>query len=164
MERSVARAASPPFSTACRSARSTSKARNLRCFALTCLALLLFSAFSLATAVPASHESTAGTAPSVLLVEEYDALVAAITSALKKFAPAHRVFAVASFAEAEARLTESSPELLIVDFDPPRPDAIEFLERIIAAHPDARFLPTASAVPAGLIPEPHGRGAIQLMG
>jgi CheY-like chemotaxis protein len=113
--------------------------------------------------VPASHESPAGPAPSVLLVEEYDALVAAITSALKKFAPAHRVFAVDSFAEAEARLTESSPALLIVDFDPPRPDAIEFLERIATANADVRFLAIASGVPPELNSKRRGPNAIQFI-
>jgi DNA-binding response OmpR family regulator len=135
----------------------------LRCFALTCPALVLFSAFSLATAVPAAHESPAGTAPSVLLVEEYDALAAAITSALKKFAPDHRVRAVDSLAEAEARVIEMNPALLIVDFDPPRPDAIEFLDRIAAANPDTRLLAIASGVPRELNSERHGPTAIQFI-
>jgi DNA-binding response OmpR family regulator len=135
----------------------------LRCFALTCLARLLFSAFSLATAVPAAHEFPAGTAPSVLLVEEYDALAAAITSALKKFAPDHHVRAVDSLTEAEARIIETSPALLIVDFDPPRPDAIEFLDRIAAANPDARFLAIASGVPQDLNSERQGPTAIQFI-
>jgi DNA-binding response OmpR family regulator len=135
----------------------------LRCFALTCVALLLFSALSLATAVPASHESPAGTAPSVLLVEEYDALAAAISSALKKFAPDHRVRTVDSLSEAEARVIELSPALLIVDFDPPRPDAIEFLERIAAANPDARCLAIASGVPRELNSERGGATAIQFI-
>ncbi|HZE14018.1 MAG TPA: response regulator, partial [Chthoniobacterales bacterium] len=113
--------------------------------------------------MPASHESTVGTAPSVLLVEEYDALVAAITSALKKFAPAHRVVAVDCFAEAEARLTESRPALLIVDFDPPRPDAIEFLERIAATSADLRFLAIASGVPPELNAQRRGPTAIQFI-
>jgi CheY-like chemotaxis protein len=113
--------------------------------------------------VPAAHESPAGTAPSVLLVEEYDALAAAITSALKKFAPEHRVRAVDSLAEAEARLIETSPALLIVDFDPPRPDTIEFLDRIAAANPDARFLAIASGVPRELNSERHASTAIQFI-
>jgi DNA-binding response OmpR family regulator len=135
----------------------------LRCFALTCQALLLFSAFSLATAVPASQESRAGTASSVLLVEEYDALAAAITSALKKFAPRHRVRAVESLTEAQASMAETSPQLLIVDFDPPRPDAIEFLEKISAANPNARFLAIASGVPPELNSERYGPNAIQFI-
>src|SRR4051812_38147988 len=160
----------PPRSTrskhcaSSRLARSPgAEARNLRCFALTCLALLLSSGFSLATAVPAAHESPAGSAPSVLLVEEYDALAAAITSALKKFAPEHHVRAVDSLAEAEARVIETSPALLIVDFDPPRSDTIEFLDRIAAANPEARFLAIASGVPRELNSERHGPTAIQFV-
>jgi DNA-binding response OmpR family regulator len=113
--------------------------------------------------VPASQESRAGTASSVLLVEEYDALAAAITSALKKFAPRHNVRAVESLAEAEASVAESTPQLLIVDFDPPRPDAIEFLEKISAAHPNARFLAIASGVPPALNGDRYGPNAIQFI-
>jgi two-component system, OmpR family, alkaline phosphatase synthesis response regulator PhoP len=113
--------------------------------------------------VPASQESRAGTAPSVLLVEEYDALAAAITSALKKFAPRHRVRAVESLAEAEASVAEIGPQLLIVDFDPPRDDAIDFLERIAAACPNARFLAIASGVPSELHSERYGPNAMQFV-
>jgi DNA-binding response OmpR family regulator len=113
--------------------------------------------------VPASHESPAGTASSVLLVEEYDALAAAIASALKKFAPRHRVRAVESLAEAEASLAETSPQLVIVDFDPPRPDAIEFLEKISAANPNVRFLAIASGVPPELNADRYGANAIQFI-
>jgi len=113
--------------------------------------------------VPASHESPAGTASSVLLVEEYDALAAAITSALKKFAPRHRVRAVESLAEAEASVAETSPQLLIVDFDPPRPDAIEFLGRISSVNPNARFLAIGSGVPPELNSERYGANAIQFI-
>jgi len=113
--------------------------------------------------VPASQESPAGTAPSVLLVEEYDALAAAITSALKKFAPRHRVRAVESLAEAEASVAEISPQLLIVDFDPPRADAIDFLERIAVACPNARFLAIASGVPPALHSDRYGPNAIQFV-
>ncbi len=113
--------------------------------------------------MPASQESRAGTAPSVLLVEEYDALAAAITSALKKFAPRHRVRAVESLAEAEACVAESSPQLLIVDIDPPRADVIDFLERIAVACPNARFLAIASGVPSDLYSERYGPNAIQFV-
>lgn len=113
--------------------------------------------------MPASHESPAGTAPSVLLVEEYDALTAAITSALKKFAPRHRVRAVESLAEAEASIVETKPQLLIIDFDPPRPDAIEFLDRIGQANPDTRFLAIASGVPRELNSDRYGPNAIQFI-
>ena len=71
--------------------------------------------------MPASQESPAGTALSVLLIEEYDALAAAITSALKKFAPKHRTRVVESLGEAEAAAAEIRPQLFIIDFDPPHP-------------------------------------------
>jgi DNA-binding response OmpR family regulator len=113
--------------------------------------------------VPASQETPAGTAPSVLLVEEYDALAAAIASALKKFAPAHRVRVVESLAEAEASLVEFSPRLLIVDFDPPRSDAIEFLKRVSGTHSDARMLAIASGVPSQLNAQRAAPTAIQFI-
>ena len=135
----------------------------MRCFALTCATLLLSSAFSLAIAVPASHETPAGTASSVLLVEEYDALAAAITSALKKFAPRHRTRAVESLAEAETLAAEIKPQLFIVDFDPPRFDAIQFLQRISLTNPDARFLAIASGIPREFPSERFGPNAIQFV-
>jgi DNA-binding response OmpR family regulator len=113
--------------------------------------------------VPASHESPAGTAPSVLLVEEYDALAAAITSALKKFAPRHRVRAVESLADAEASMEETSPLLVIIDVDPPRSDIIEFLERVVTAHPKARCLTIGSGVPPDLNSARPGPNALQFI-
>jgi DNA-binding response OmpR family regulator len=112
--------------------------------------------------VPASHETPAGIASGVLLVEEYDALAAAITSALKKFAPRHRTRAVESLAEAEA-LAEIKPQLFIIDFDPPRADAIGFLQGISLANPDARFLAIASGVPREFASERFGPNAIQFV-
>ncbi len=113
--------------------------------------------------MPASQESPAGPAPSVLLVEEYDALAAAIASALKKFAPAYRVCVVDSLAEAEASLVESSPRLVIVDFDPPRTDAIDFLERVSRGDSDVRMLAIASGVPSALNAQRLGPTAIQFI-
>jgi two-component system, OmpR family, alkaline phosphatase synthesis response regulator PhoP len=113
--------------------------------------------------VPASHESPAGTAPSVLLIEEYDALAAAITSALKKFAPQHRTRVVESLSEAEAAATETQPQLFVIDFDPPHPNAIEFLNRIGPAHPDARVLVIASGTSPEFASERYGPNAIQFV-
>jgi DNA-binding response OmpR family regulator len=113
--------------------------------------------------VPASHETPAGTASSVLLVEEYDALAAAITSALKKFAPHHRTQAVESLAEAEAIGADTKPQLFIVDFDPPRADAVEFLSRISLTNPEARFLAIASGVPQEFAAERFGPNALQFV-
>ncbi|MEY2518573.1 MAG: two-component system, chemotaxis family, protein-glutamate methylesterase/glutaminase [Verrucomicrobiota bacterium] len=113
--------------------------------------------------MPASHESPAGTAPSVLLVEEYDALAAAISSALKKFAPRHYIRAVESLTEAEAAAGEISPQLFIIDFDPPRSEAAEFLERMRMAHPHARLLALASGIPLEFAKERYGPNAIHFV-
>jgi two-component system, OmpR family, alkaline phosphatase synthesis response regulator PhoP len=113
--------------------------------------------------VPASQVSPAGTAPSVLLVEEYDALAAAITSALKKFAPGHRVRAVESLADAEASVAETSPLLVIVDVDPPRSNIIEFFARVAADHPNARCLVIGSGVPPELNSARPGPNALQFI-
>ncbi|MEY2490098.1 MAG: hypothetical protein QOC70_2040 [Verrucomicrobiota bacterium] len=113
--------------------------------------------------MPASLESPAGTAPSVLLIEEYDALAAAITSALKKFAPQHRTRVVESLSEAEAAAAETQPQLLIIDFDPPHAKAVEFLNRIRPAHPGARVLAIASGTSPQFVSERYGPNAIQFV-
>jgi DNA-binding response OmpR family regulator len=113
--------------------------------------------------VPASLESPAGTAPSVLLIEEYDALAAAITSALKKFAPQHRTRVVESLSETESAAAETQPQLFIIDFDPPHPNAIEFLNRIGPAHPDARVLAIASGTSPEFASQRYGPNAIQFV-
>jgi DNA-binding response OmpR family regulator len=101
--------------------------------------------------------------PSILLVEEYDALAVAIGSALRKFAPAHDRRTVGSFAEAEAAADELRPELIVIDLDPPPPGLVPFLERIKAAHPTARLL----AIGCGTSPEfaaaRSGLGGIQFI-
>jgi DNA-binding response OmpR family regulator len=125
--------------------------------------LLLSSRLSAAIAVPASLESPAGTAPSVLLIEEYDALAAAITSALKKFAPGHRTHVVESISDAGSAAAEKLPQLFIVDFDPPQANAIEFLNRMSLAHPEARVLAIASGTSPALASERYGKNAIQFI-
>ena len=113
--------------------------------------------------MPASLESPAGTAPSVLLIEEYDALAAAITSALKKFAPGHLTRVVESIGEAESAAAEVQPQLFIIDFDPPQANAIQFLNRMSTAHPDARVLAIASGTSPALASERYGKNAIQFI-
>jgi DNA-binding response OmpR family regulator len=113
--------------------------------------------------VPASQESPAGTALSVLLIEEYDALAAAIASALKKFAPQHRTRVVESLSEAEAAAAEIQPQLLIIDFDPPHPHTVAFLNRIGPVHPDARVLVIASGTSPEFASERYGPNAIQFV-
>src|SRR4029078_9134470 len=53
-------------------------------------------------------------------------------------------------AEAEATAAQIRPQLFVVDFDPPRLDAVEFLDRIRPTNPDALFVAIASGVPAEL--------------
>ena len=113
--------------------------------------------------MPASLESPAGTAPSVLLIEEYDALAAAITSALKKFAPRHRTRVVQSLVEAAGAAAEIEPQLFIIDFDPPHRNAVEFLNKLSAEHPEARVLAIASGTAGGLAAERYGPNAIQFI-
>jgi len=82
---------------------------------------------------------------------------------LKKFAPRHRTHAVESLAQATAAALETKPQLFIVDFDPPRSDAIEFLQRISLTNPEARFLAIASGLPPELAAERYGPNAIQFV-
>ena len=113
--------------------------------------------------MPASVKSPAGTAPSVLLIEEYDALAAAITSALKKFAPLHQTRVVESLGEAASAAAETMPQLFVIDFDPPHPNAIEFFNRLAPAHPDARVLVVGSGTAPEFALERYGPNAIQFV-
>jgi DNA-binding response OmpR family regulator len=123
----------------------------------------LSSRFTVATAVPESLEPSTGTPPSVLLIEEYDALAAALTSALKKFAPQHRTRVVESLSEAESAAAETRPQLFVIDFDPPHQNAIEFLNRMRTAHPDARLLAIASGTSLEFAALRYGPNAIQFV-
>lgn len=96
--------------------------------------------------MPANPPSSVGTAGNILLVEEYAALASAIGSALKKFAPAHRTDVVATLTAAEALAADTRPELLIVDFDPPQPQAVEFFSRLKSTLPDTRVLVIAAGI------------------
>lgn len=113
--------------------------------------------------MPASRKSSPGTAPrpSVLLIEDYDALAVAIGSALKKFAPAHDAHVVHSFAEAEAVAKKTPPELFIVDFDPPQSGSVAFLNKMKTAHPDARMLVIAAGISRDIAAMRGLSGAIQ---
>ncbi|MFN2508728.1 MAG: response regulator [Chthoniobacterales bacterium] len=101
--------------------------------------------------MPASSKSSAGAVGDILLVEEYEALAAAITSALKKFAPEHRVCVVPSLLEAEDLLTAHPVELLVIDCDPPHRGAVEFFNRVQTLLPDARVLVLAAGTPDELL-------------
>ena len=86
----------------------------------------------------------------ILLVEEYNALAVAISSALRKFAPLHRVEVAHSFAEAETRAAQMRPELFVVDVDPPPVGEVAFLNKIKAEYPDSRALVIAAGTSSEL--------------
>lgn len=90
----------------------------------------------------ASLESSVGSAPGtgIVLVEEYDALAAAIESALKKFAPGRVARIARSLAEAETFATKSSPSLFVFDFDPPPAGAVAFFSKMKTVCPGAGVL------------------------
>jgi DNA-binding response OmpR family regulator len=115
--------------------------------------------------VPASLQSSAWPAShrSVLLLEEYDALAAAIGSALKKFAPQHEISVARSLDQAKKLASEIVPELFVIDVDPPWPGLTDFLEKIRSAHADARALVIGAAIPAEIAAERRSFGALQFI-
>jgi DNA-binding response OmpR family regulator len=100
---------------------------------------------------------------SILLLEEYDALAAAITSALKKFAPQHRSQVARSLAEAESLVADISPDLFIVDFDPAFPGLSEVLQKLRGAHGDTRVLVLGPAVSDEIAIQSRSLGALQFV-
>lgn len=100
---------------------------------------------------------------SVLLIEEYDALAVAIESALKKFAPQHRVHVARTLPEARAVALAHGPGLIIIDFDPPHPGALAFFEQLGTTLPDTRVLLIAAGTPRDLPAERGGQGALQFL-
>lgn len=115
--------------------------------------------------MPAPFSHFAGAAGEVLLVEEYDALAAAISAALKKFAP-DRPIRRARTLDAGI-FKEAAPALVIIDFDPPLAGPLEFLQKLRASAPNARLLVIAAGLPgeiylrelptvATYIPKPFG--------
>jgi len=111
--------------------------------------------------VPSSPVKTAER--NVLLIEEYDALSVAIQSALTKFAPHHRFYAVRSLAEARRAALEQKPELIILDFDPPHPGAIAFFGEVRGVLPETRVLLIAAGVTPELMAERGANGALQFL-
>jgi DNA-binding response OmpR family regulator len=115
--------------------------------------------------VPARRKSANADVPqhNILLLEEYDALAAAISSALKKFAPQHFGAVARSLAEAEKLASDLDPELFIIDVDPPWAGLTNFLEKMRAAHPNARALVIGSAIPPEIAAERGASGALQFV-
>ena len=115
--------------------------------------------------MPSAQQTSAGTTlpPSVLLIEEYDALAVAISSALKKFAPQHATKRARSLAEAEKIAKKCEPDLFVIDFDPAYPGLTEFLQKMQAAHPDSRVLIIAAGVSRQLAAERRPFAALQFV-
>jgi len=111
--------------------------------------------------VPSSSNKTGKR--KVLLIEEYDALAVAIESALTKFAPQHQFHNVPSFAEARQFALEHTPELIILDFDPPLPGAIAFFDEMKGVLPETRVLALVADVAPILIAERGAKGALQFL-
>lgn len=76
----------------------------------------------------------------IILVEPYDALGIAISSALHKFASLHQVRAVPTLAAAETAAANLHPELFVIDLDPPSGDEVRVLNRLREEFPQARAL------------------------
>ena len=99
----------------------------------------------------------------ILLLEEYEALAAAISSALKKFAPQHFGAVARSLNDAENLAFNLDPELFILDVDPPWAGLTNFLDKMHAAHPNARALVIGGAVPSAIAAERGSSGALQFV-
>ncbi len=115
--------------------------------------------------MPAFHQPSAGTAShrSILLLEEYEALAAAVGAALKKFAPQHATVIARSLAQAEILGAKICPELFIIDVDPPWAGLTDFLEKMRNAHPDAGVLVIGGAIPAAIAVERGSFGAVKFI-
>lgn len=98
-----------------------------------------------------------------MLVEEYDALAIAISSALQQFAPLHGVRVARSLPEAETIAAEMNPLLFLLDLDPPPVGDVEFLVKLQARFPEARALVIASGASRELRAERGTSGAVQFI-
>jgi DNA-binding response OmpR family regulator len=101
--------------------------------------------------------------PGIVLLEEYDALAAAISSALKKFAPNHIGAVARSIKEVNNLSSEVRPELFIFDVDPPWAGITDLLEELRHSHPTARALVIGTTIPSEIATERGLTGAIQFV-
>jgi DNA-binding response OmpR family regulator len=114
--------------------------------------------------VPGSLQTPAEkTRRSVILLEGYDALSAALTAALGKFAPEHAVFVAKSLGEADSLAAKHPPELFVIDADPPWAGISEFLDKMRTAHPNARGLVIGLAIPTDIAGERGLAGVLQFV-
>lgn len=112
-----------------------------------------------------SPQSAAGSTSErgILFIEQYDALAAAIGSALKKFAPDRSLNVASSLVEAEAFARNANPALLIIDFDPAFFGVIEFLYRLRGVCPDLRVLIMGAGITNEVASEFRSLGALQFI-
>jgi DNA-binding response OmpR family regulator len=99
----------------------------------------------------------------ILLVEEYDALAVAISSALRKFGSLHRVEVARDFTEAKAAAEKMQPELFVLDLDPPPSGEIDFLHHLQEQYPEARALAIAAGTSPALRQARGTAGAIHFI-
>ena len=104
-----------------------------------------------------------GPQPNIVLLEQYDALAAAISSALRKFAPQHRGAVAHSVKELEKFSADLNPELFILDVDPPWRGITDILENLRDAHPKSRALVIGTAIPAEIARERGLLGGVQFV-
>jgi DNA-binding response OmpR family regulator len=128
---------------------------------------IAFPIFALQTAAlvsPTFQSSIEPTAQrSVLLIEEYDALAAAIESALKKFAPQHATHVARTLGEAEVLIKKIEPDLFVIDFDPAYPGLTEFLYKTRSTNTEVRVLVIAAAISNEIAAEWRSLGALQFI-
>ena len=115
--------------------------------------------------MPARPKSTNTGVPqsNIVLLEEYDALAAAISSALKQFAPHHVAALARSVKEFEDLSSKLNPELFILDVDPPWPGITNRLEELRDSHPKARGLVIGTAIPSEIATERGSFGGLQFV-
>ena len=116
--------------------------------------------------MPSASQSPTGTTSqgSILLLEEYDALAAAISSALRKFAPSHLTHVARSLVDAKALARKIDPDLFVIDFDPAFSGLTVFLQKMQELHPHAKVLIIAGKVPRQIVAEARSAGALQFVG
>lgn len=115
--------------------------------------------------MPARSKSTSTdvSQSSIVLLEEYDALGAAIGSALRKFAPRHNVAVARSIQELKKLSDDLVPELFIFDVDPPWSGLTHVLQELRDSHRGSRALVIGGAIPPEIAAERGSSGALQFV-
>ena len=113
--------------------------------------------------MPPSPQSSPGTEGDILLVEGYDALSAAISFALKKFAPRHLIRTAASLRATEKLAVQKPSDLLVIDFDPPLAGALASFVRLKTLMPETRTLIIAAGMPRDILRERRQPTALEFI-